>query len=227
MTEVITAKKKKGWWIIITIIILFLFSARLLSLYCFFIYFLLQHCDAPAVINLSTISWKKTTMRKTSRVTIRTIISTSKHFVFLRKWLLANCWLLSDVCNNLRAFLLSVSMTTPWHAWRLWKREGDKHCLFHCAKMPPLPSTAILSQAYVTELQRSSIIPNRLTAAERLLEQQSFIWSSWITFHRALLKMNYLWSLNQYRYHWWCQHLKCLNLKKVFSVSSVCLGGSP
>lgn len=29
-----------------------------------------------------------------------------------------------DVCNNLRAFLLPVSMTTTWHAWRLRNREG-------------------------------------------------------------------------------------------------------
>lgn len=57
----------------------------------------------------------------------------------------------TDVCNNFWAFLLPVSMTTHWHVWRLRKREGDKPCLLHCAKMPSLPSTAILSQANTTQ----------------------------------------------------------------------------
>lgn len=95
-----------------------------------FLYFNIEvhqcFCCFPAKFGGINHSKKNCDVSKLVQPTICTIISSSKHFLFLRKWLLANCWLLSDVCNNLRAFLLPVSMTTAWHAWLLRKREGDK-----------------------------------------------------------------------------------------------------
>lgn len=82
------------------------------------------------------------------------VLKVSDHNLQRHPWLantsqkMASHKLLSDVCNNLSAFLLPVSMTTAWHAWCLPKKGGgDKPCLFHCAKMPSLLFTAILFQA--------------------------------------------------------------------------------
>lgn len=78
---------------------------------------------------------------------------TSKHFLFFRQWLCTNYWVM--FATNTEPFFSLFPWQRPWHAWRLQKREGDKPCLFHCAKMPSLPSTAILSQANVTQLLSS------------------------------------------------------------------------
>lgn len=121
--------------------------------------------------------------------------------------------LLSDVCNNLWAFLLPVSMTTPWHAWRLRKRGGRQTLSFHCAKMPSLPSTAILSQANTTQASHGAAttkhsyfhrykIPPKLSFISKndytlhlqklLAEQLSKICPLWRRWENILMHLKYM-----------------------------------
>jgi len=107
-------------------------------------------------------------------------------------------------------FFSTVSMTTAWHARRLWKKEGDKPCLFHCAKMLSLLSTAILSLPNTSRHNKMPLVSllRDFSAVTRHLPKQILF---------CFKKMRY--RLSQYRRHFcvWCApHVMCWVM---FSVS--------